>query len=513
MEPEKYLELIIKQRRGILSSEEESLLKHWLEESSEHTAIKDDLEKVWNITQHYQESYTPDVAAGLRKFQDTLSKNEELTEKPINEITGNQSTEPIIQHLQGRLSSADEAVLQSQLQQDEAVADLHKSTRQVWKITEQYQRSYTPDVAAGLARFQQTLAELALIEGNLATETSYSELIIKRLSNQISEEENSILDEWLATSPDNYQAFEELSQIWESTADYQKSYEPNAESGFARFQQLLGNEDENSVVETKESFKESKDTKVKPIAKRSRRNVGTLGIAAAVALLFVVGYFALFYNIGMVEIKTANSSKEITLPDGSKVSLNKNSVLTYNKKFENRVVKLSGEAFFEVTKQNGRSFSILSNDVKTEVLGTSFNVKAPDNQKVEVTVVTGKVAVSVEKTPEKKVLLTPGDKAVYQKQNAVIKKEKNTNQNFLSWKTNYLKYENRTLREILPELERHYNIKLKPENDAILNCRFTGEFKNITLQEAFDIIEFGLNTSFQKSGDEYIIKGKGCETN
>ena len=63
----------------------------------------------------------------------------------------------------------------------------------------------------------------------------------------------------------------------------------------------------------------------------------------------------------------------------------------------------------------------------------------------------------------------------------------------------------------MPELERHYNIKLKPENATILNCRFTGEFKNITLQEALDIIEFGLNTSFQKSGDEYIIKGKGCE--
>ncbi len=480
MELEKYLELLIKQCQHKISSEEEILLTQWLEQSSENLAIKDHLEKVWNVTQHYQQSYTPNVAAGLERFQQTIAENATSDVDHLPEV--------LIDHLQGK----------SPLPKGEKVPqDIEK----IWQVTKQYQRSYTPDVAAGLLRFQQTLAELE----THSTDQSFSELIIKRLSNHISDAENARLDQWLAESPENYQLFEELAQVWDSTEKYQESYEPDVAAGLARFQQSL-------TDELPASPSPKSETPVKPIGKRPRRSFNTLGIAAAVALLLVAGYLVLFNGSSMVEVKTANTSKVVTLPDGSKVTLNKNSVLTYNKKFENRVVKFKGEAFFEVTKQNGQSFSILSNDVKTEVLGTSFNVKASDKTKgVEVTVVTGKVAVSLEKETTKKVVLVPGDKAIYEQKQAEITKEKNTNKNFLAWKTHRLTYDNNYLREVLPELERYYQVKIEAQNKTLLNCLFTGNFNNITLKEVLNIIEYSLDASYEKLGDKYIIKGKGCE--
>ncbi|HAS41633.1 MAG TPA: hypothetical protein DCS93_14220 [Microscillaceae bacterium] len=493
MELEKYLELLIKQRQGGLSSEEENLLAQWLKQGSENLAIKDNLEEVWNVTQHYQHSYTPDVKAGLARFQQALGEQQGKKTGNDEENITNQPIETIVRHLQGKQVAASEAEPTTE------GADLSQDIQKIWKITEQYQRSYTPDVAAGLARFQQTLAQLEANNNN----HSFSELIIKRLSNNISDQENALLDQWLSESTENYSVFEELSQVWESTEEYQKSYEPDAQAGFARFQQLMGNEGS----ETSE-----KNTPVKPIRQQPKRYFNNYSIAAVIALLLVAGYWVLSNNRSLVEVKTANASKVIDLPDGSKVTLNKNSVLTYNKKFTNRVVNLKGEAFFEVTKQNGQSFSILSNDVKTEVLGTSFNVKAPNNaQAVEVTVVTGKVAVSLQKESTKKVFLVPGDKAIYQQKKATLTKQKSPNKNFLAWKTRVLDYENTSLKDILPKLEQLYQVKIIPQNADLLNCRFTGTFDNFTLKEVLQTIQFSLNASYEKSEDGYIIKGKGCK--
>ena len=492
MELEKYLELLIKQHQGRLSSEEESLLAQWLKQGSENLAIKDNLEKIWNVTQHYQNSYIPDVKTGLMRFQQALNEEKENEQESVVD----QPIEIIIRRLQGKQESTKEGA------QKTKGTHIPQDIQKVWKITEQYQRSYTPDVAAGLARFQQTLAKLEAA----TPDHSFSELIIKRLSNNISDQENALLDQWLAESTENYSVFEELSQVWESTEEYQKSYEPDTTAGFARFQQLMKDET------LEEATEETQEPSIKPIARHPKRYFNSFSIAAVIALLLVAGYWVLYNNNSLVEIKTADISKVIDLPDGSKVTLNKNSVLAYNKKFENRVVKLKGEAFFEVTKQNGQSFSILSDDVKTEVLGTSFNVKAPVNAKeVEVTVVTGKVAVSLRKASTKKVFLVSGDKAVYQQKKVTLTKQKNTNKNFLAWKTRRLAYENTSLRDILPELERHYQVTIKPQNAELLNCRFTGTFDNFTLKEVLETIQFSLNASYEKSGTEYIIKGKGCK--
>lgn len=499
MEAEKYLELIIKQRQGKLSSDEQSLLNNWLKEDSENQKIYNDLYKVWDVTKHYQESYTPNTAAGFERFQNSLvSSGQTLSNTPPN--IQDDATKLIIKKSQGNLSTDEATYLNKIIQDNPQYSTLEKEIPQVWKLTEQYQQSYTPNVAAGLSRFQQSLSQMdqsSLVESN---EEYYSELIIQKLNNSIDANDETILNNWLAQSDEHYKLFEEITQVWSSTEHYQESYEPDVASGLAKFQQLISEEPVGI-----------KETPVKSLSNKPNRRFGMLGVAAAIALLLVTGYWVLFNQSSSIEIATKEQTQTITLPDGSKVSLNENSILSYNKKFEKRVVNLKGEAFFEVTKRNGQPFSIFSNGTKTEVLGTSFNIKTNDeNKDVEVTVVTGKVAVSLAKIPQKKVLLTSGDKAVYKPQAALIKKEKSNDKNFLAWKTHVLSYENKTLKEIIPELENFYKIKILVSNQQMLNCRFTVDFDNISTKEALKVITFSLNASFKKSGNQYTIEGTGC---
>jgi len=167
--------------------------------------------------------------------------------------------------------------------------------------------------------------------------------------------------------------------------------------------------------------------KRKKTGQRNRKVL--LKIAASLALVLSIGF--LFYaskndlsnslsaaNLQEKEVGKGQVSK-VTLEDGTKVWLNAGTKLSYPKHFasDSRKVTLIGEAYFEVLHLAKKPFIIQSGAVKTVVLGTSFNISAyPDDQKVEVTVLTGKVAVI---TPEKStsktntVFLTPNQKITY----------------------------------------------------------------------------------------------------
>lgn len=141
----------------------------------------------------------------------------------------------------------------------------------------------------------------------------------------------------------------------------------------------------------------------------------------------------------LVAVTSGDSALVFTLPDNSRVFLNKNTKLTYPEKFSGRerIVYLSGEAFFEVTKNMGE-FVVICQDTKTRVLGTSFNVKGyHPNSEVQVTVLTGLVEVSNTdgKNVGKKLLLNPGEQGSFNATNDSAVKGKSTKKSKW-WKKN-----------------------------------------------------------------------------
>jgi len=191
-------------------------------------------------------------------------------------------------------------------------------------------------------------------------------------------------------------------------------------------------------------------------------------IAASVILLIglsVSGYYVFTPN-STRKVQSEDSIKTITLPDGSVVTLNTNSHISYPEKFtkNNRTVKFEGEAFFNIRKNPLKPFIIETDKARIKVLGTSFNVNT-ENKKTEVVVKTGKVELKNTRKKQNKVILIPGEKGISDAKN--IYKQKNNNPNYLSWKTHFFTYNNEKLKNIVSDINKTYQINIVFKNAEI----------------------------------------------
>lgn len=199
-------------------------------------------------------------------------------------------------------------------------------------------------------------------------------------------------------------------------------------------------------------------------------------------------------------------TQHITLEDQSKVVLNANSTLSYNKS-QPRKVWLKGEAFFEVTKKpaTGANFQVLTDDLTVEVLGTVFNVKNRQEQ-TKVFLEEGKVLVEMEKHSGDKIEMAPGELISYsKKQQKIIEKRKANSKENTSWKNGVIRFEDMPLVEILAELSAIYGIQFKIEDGTVADQLLTGgiptQNKEIMLSTLTEVFSVEIT---QREGD-YII--------
>ncbi len=209
----------------------------------------------------------------------------------------------------------------------------------------------------------------------------------------------------------------------------------------------------------------------------------------------------------------------LALSDGSHVWLNAETKFRCPEKFGfgDREVYLEGEAFFEVSKDPSRPFKIHSGKLTTTVLGTSFNIKSYGADDVnEVAVITGKVSVIQTDVNNRssEVLLQPGQKAVLIKSAGDLRKELFTDMShYTSWKTGKLIFENTPIADVIPSLERYYNIDIHLESEALQSCRVTATFDPMPLEKAMYLLSYTLNAEYSNAGNVYSIKGAGCKSN
>lgn len=215
-----------------------------------------------------------------------------------------------------------------------------------------------------------------------------------------------------------------------------------------------------------------------------------------------------------ITIATNNGDlREVTLPDGSHITLNAGSKLIYPEQFSDslRNVTLIGEAFFDVTSDVERPFIVSTEKLKTKVLGTSFNIKSFKGESQEViSVATGRVLVfSEDREQEDKVILIPEEQAVYQQGN--IEKRKVDLSEVLSWKTGVLLFKQTRLVEAVAMLERKYNVDIKIDGQNLINCTITGKFKSSTsIEQVLENFKYVLDVQYAyKSAEQIVITGDG----
>jgi transmembrane sensor len=328
------------------------------------------------------------------------------------------------------------------------------------------------------------------------------ELISKHLSGEASAEETKQVEAWVALRPENDLHFQKIKKVFEmGSAFYQKVNS----SGLT----IDVNHEWNHFVNTVSR----KETKVRSITLSGYAS-NWIRIAAAIVLLIASG-LVINYFISKNQVMLFQTSENILtvpLPDGSTVTLNKNSSLTYAPSFgeANRKVTLEGEAFFEVKRNPQKPFIISVNKTEVEVLGTSFNVQGYDGLPVvEVIVATGVVKFSAP-GKNKEVTLRAGEKGVYSMATDLIDSGANEDINFLSWNTQKIVFEETGLRSVVETLNRVYSSNLIIATEISPSCVVTVSFDHQTLEAVLNVLKTTLNLTYKITGNKIEIVSAGC---
>ncbi len=184
---------------------------------------------------------------------------------------------------------------------------------------------------------------------------------------------------------------------------------------------------------------------------------------------------------------------QIALPDGTLVWLNSASSLKYPSRFDGpeRVVELEGEAFFEVSKLQGKPFKVMSGDQVVEVLGTRFNISAyPDERHTKTTLVAGRVQVASMADPESPIAIKPGQQSTVRSGDIRVTPV-DTNQ-FIAWKQGIFHFESTPLEEMLKQIARWYDVDVDYKR-GIPSETFTGKFRrDVSLKGVIGILQLSM---------------------
>lgn len=311
----------------------------------------------------------------------------------------------------------------------------------------------------------------------------------KYLSGELNGDEYNEFVNWIESDKQNKEFFEEVKNDWE-TMELQNNKLVNVDNAWDKLKNRL--EDDNLI--------ENKPVKV----------INLYNIVRIAAIFIIVA------GLGIMAFNTMNHSGQqvasndngkninITLDDGTIVTLNSNTKLYYPKTFagKTREVTLEGEAFFDVAQNPDKPFIINANNAFIRVLGTSFNVNARKGAaKTEVLVETGKVQVT-QKELRKSTILTPGEMGIIHKSG--LNKTKHRDINYLSWKTRKIVIDNK-LSDIVPIIKRAYNIDVELADKTIGEFPLHSTFENQSVEVIMDLICTPFNLKWKKDGKKYII--------
>jgi transmembrane sensor len=200
--------------------------------------------------------------------------------------------------------------------------------------------------------------------------------------------------------------------------------------------------------------------------------------------------------------------KYLLLPDSTQVWLNASSTLEFPEHFgtDKREVTLSGEAYFDVRHSEKTPFIIYSGKISTTVLGTSFNIKAyPDRQDIIVSVSTGKVKVSYNDIPL--ATLVKGQQVKFNSRLNTVEEKKIAPAEVAAWQQGNMSYDDEAFEDIVADLERLYNAKIRIDNDAIRTLKVSTSFRReIGIEQALQVLCRLTDTMLRQSDGWYIIQ-------
>lgn len=342
-----------------------------------------------------------------------------------------------------------------------------------------------------------------------SNETYYTDLITRYLSGEATMGEMDALSDWIDAAPEHARTFHELHRTWvelmagqaDRNLDLQKEWE-------ALIPRLSGYKPETS-----------REPEVIPFRRERLPWQVTLiraSLIAAIALVLILpGWMAYRYFTlpETMRITAAEEVLETTLPDGSRITLNAYSSLSYTEEFgqTGRNVELQGEGYFEVYTDSLRPFIVHCGNTLIEVSGTSFYADASGEERtVEVILLEGSVSVYFEDARSTGKRIIPGEKARLTETDRRIVITQNEDPNFLSWKSMHLVFIDDPLDIVIRTVNKVYHSEIVLGGRDLSSCRLTASFDRQPLESVLNVIMATLDLRSETTPSEIILYGKGC---
>ena len=339
--------------------------------------------------------------------------------------------------------------------------------------------------------------------------------IVDFLSGDITEENEQKLIHWLKEDQGHQKLFDEAKSAW-LIANNSDSIS-NTEKGW----RFLSKEIRKREGKKHISHKKELETKFEiPLF---------LKVAVSILLFYFLGGLSWYYfNIvfdndseKITEIAAPLGSKSsVILPDGTNVTLNAGSKISYAGSYGDRLrdIHLEGEAFFDVVTNKNKPFIVNTSSIKITALGTSFNVKAYEGEEtVQTTLVEGLIKIENDKVKDDYLYLEPNQVAVFKKSTDKLEIQEQTKQDqitankkreeidyilkkssvilkiddpkpYTSWKDDQLIITGESLGELATKLGRMYDVTFGFENDVVKNYSFKGTLEKETLEQVLNVI-------------------------
>lgn len=323
-------------------------------------------------------------------------------------------------------------------------------------------------------------------------------LIIKRLTDTETDQSKIFLDNWLSEHSENQKTYHEATLLWSLTANLKT---------------------EDIIDSPPQLSKENKQKKPNIFWRYS--------IAAACIITITIS--ALLFNherkndhtlVWISQAAMPGKLLSVTLPDSSRVVLNAGSTIQYLKDFKykkTRVIKLSGEAFFDVKHKADRPFVVESHGIKTVVYGTSFNVKAYANEKeITVAVKTGKVGVikNDSSSAAKPIFLLPNNSLTFNTSTQSFSKINKQTSMANEWEKGTLVFEQTPVLEVFETLSRRFAVKFNTQDYHHTSCSLSARFENQELKTVLKVIQTVMNIKINQIDQTIYVKGgQACKEN
>jgi ferric-dicitrate binding protein FerR (iron transport regulator) len=186
-------------------------------------------------------------------------------------------------------------------------------------------------------------------------------------------------------------------------------------------------------------------------------------------------------------------SSKIFLPDSSVVWINSGTKLSYNTNFavNKREIKLSGQAFFEVARNEQMPMTVACKDIEVKVLGTRFDVSSyPEDNSIDVVLESGSIQLQKSKDHSLIQMVKPGEMAEFNIDKRELSISKVDCNNFTSWKDGILIFKDQPMKNVLEKLERWYNIDIEVKSDKVNQLIFNATIINESVEELFDLMKY-----------------------